>query len=103
MAKLCSTRWVADHDRHEQPSLPLTCRKGHHWSGGRVTIIWAPCDCSTNEVDPECGHLVVHCGQSMPDQTEQTDAHVLLGALVHEGPRANADRNGSQARGMRST
>lgn len=92
-----------DHNRHEQWNLPLTCRRGHHWGPGWVTASWAPCDCPATEVDPGCGHLVVHCRQLRCADTEQTDADALIGALGDGGHRAAADRDGSQAVGMPGT
>lgn len=92
-----------DHNRHERWNLPLTCRKGHHWGPGRVTVSWAPCDCPTTEVDPGCGHLVVHCRQLRCVETEQADVDALIGVLEDGGLRAAADRDGSQAVGMHGT
>ena len=86
---------MGDYDGHKQRELPLTCRKGHPWVPGQVTVSSAPCDCPTTAADPRHGHLVVHCRQLGCAETWQTDADTLIGALADRS-RAAADRDSSR-------
>jgi hypothetical protein len=68
-----------------------------------MTADWAPCDCPTTEVDPGCGHLVIHCHQLGCADAEETDVDGSIGALGDGGLRAAGDRDGSQVVGMPGT
>src|SRR5690242_12488049 len=94
---------MADHDRRERWTLPLTCRQGHQLGPDQVAANWAPCDCPSASVDPECGHLVVHCRRSRCDETGRSDADALFGADEDAALRADADRDGPRAAGMPRT
>lgn len=101
-AIVCSTRWMADRDRHQWQSLPFACRQGHHDGPGQVTIRWAPCDCPAGEADPRCGYLVLHC---RPSGCDGAGTAALLAADAQGGPasRAGDDRDTPRAAGMPCT
>lgn len=73
----------------------MTCRQGHPWGPGQVTVNWAPCDCPTTPADPRRGHLVVYCRQLGCAETWQTDADTLIGALADQS-HAGTGREGSR-------
>jgi hypothetical protein len=72
---------VDDGSWQKRWSLPLTCRNGHPWERGRVTISWAPSYSPTALADPGHGHLVVHCRKPGCTETWPIDAGTLIGAL----------------------
>ena len=93
---------MADYDRRERWSLPLTCRQGHQLGPHQVTANWAECDCPSATVDPGCGHLVVHC-RSRWDETGRCDADALFGTDEDGALRTGADRDGPRAASMPCT
>lgn len=95
LSNICSTEQVDDGSWHKLWGLPLTCRNGHPWEQGQVTISWAPSDSPTPLADPGHGHLVVHCRKPGCTETWPIVAGTLISALGdqsygepsnHDGP-----------------
>jgi hypothetical protein len=65
--------------------IPASCRLGHPWRPGAVSISWEACECAAAQ-NARGGHIEVACGAPGCSEVWLSPLHRPIGIIGHHRP-----------------